>query len=1399
MVHKFLRLLKWGKTLFACCLLLFGIAAAPSSWAGSPYPKTIFEHLSVQDGLSQSSVLCIAQDTKGFMWFGTRNGLNRFNGHKFEVFVAADSASISNSYIHCLAAVGNGNLWVGTDQGLNYFDAATERFFHYFPSKEQAEANRVLSVFPIDGDRLLVGTALGLFMLHIPSATFSRPAFLGTADPVLRNGWVTDISQDQLGRVWIGTDEGLFRTGREMAELHPVPLPGEGQPRVSKVLHRPHTDTVWVATYGQGLYVLSAQAGEVLQNFASCSEGTYCLSDGRIRDMVFDQKGQLWIGTFEGLNTLEPDHGRLKKHFHYPEHPKSLSHNSVRALFLDRQGSVWIGTYSGGINLYSSDLQRFRHFYQLKGELVSLRHNVVSSFAQDSAGQLWIGSERGGISLFDPQGHRFLPLGNEWQGFGHGVVKALLYGQGDRLWIGTHAGGLSYRTPDGSQIVKVRHPEHPEFTEAVVNCLYQDSSGFLWIGTDRLGGLHRYHPASDRFIPSPRLQILQEMLRNVPVSCIMASQDGKIWLGTEGLGLLSYDPNNGEIRHYWQQPLGTNITALLQDGEGVIWIGSYGNGVACMQPRTQEIWQPKAMENLPNQVVFGLLQDAESTLWVSTLTGLLSYRQADSTFARFGKKQGMHLNEVNEGAFFMSADGRIWCGGNNGFVVFDPTETTLQAQAPPVVLTDFALFGQSVPIGVNSPLSQHISETEKVSLQHDQNIFTISFALLDYTYPLDNRYRYRLIGLEEDWNMGQGQMAVNYSLQNHGEYRFEVQAASPHGQWGSATRSLEIEMLPPPWKAWWAYTTYVSLVLGAVLLMRHYATKNVQIKGELKLEQLKHERQTEINQAKIEFFTNISHEIRTPLSLIIGPAEELLKKRPVGTEGQMLVRIYENAKRLHHLLNHLMDFRKAETGGLQPRYQAVDMGKIGQNVLNAFRSYAQLRGIRLRLSNKLEGEGMPLKADPQLMESLLYNLLSNALKFTPDQGKVKATLTQTEVESFKGAAEADKWPEVGFSALPEPKGKALLLIIEDTGQGIGQEALPHIFDRFYQASEGQQTHAGGTGIGLALVKSIVEAHKGKLLLQSKQGEGSKISVLLPFLHQQEVLATSAPPKKGTAAQLERDTPTLGLTAPGTPVRHTAPENAPLVFLADDQPEVLAFLTDLLGETYRLSVASNGEQAWERVRKGLPQLVLSDVMMPGIDGIQLCKKIKSTPATSHIPVILLTALTAEEARLQAFQSGADDYLTKPFQTELLRTRVAHFLQLQNKHRATQQHRLPLALQQAVPEGPDAKLLQKINQVVSERINDEALSVQELGNEVGMSRVQLYRKVKLLTGLSPVELIRGMRLDYAAFLLRQHDFNVAEVAFMSGFRDKDYFSKQFRERFEVTPSAYRKGQQDGLPLS
>ncbi len=1300
-----------------------------------------FKNLSIRNGLSQNTVNAILQDRKGFMWLGTKDGLNRYDGLSFRKFKhdAANPRSIGNSFITSLYEDFNGNIWVGTDAGVYIYYPEKEAFEEFdCQSLEKTRIERSVSMIAGDkqGRVWIAVEAQGMFCYD-------------TRQKLLRNYPLSEISSnikcftfDSGGTLWLGFyGDGLYYSKDNLATVHPYGSPEDGKREfeggvITKIVQGNY-NCLYIGSVKEGVSELNLTSGQVRNLLAidESGESIFC------RDLLPYSDNELWIGTESGiyiynLRTAQFIHLRASLYDSY-----SLSDNAIYALYKDREEGLWIGSYFGGVDYYPRQYTYFAKYYP-KNIANSLHGKRVREFCRADDGTLWIGTEDGGLNHFNPKTkefHFFEPSA----GFTniHGLCM-----DGSHLWVGTFSKGL--RVIDTRTGVVLRtytegHTPH-SLNDNSIFSICRTSAGEIYLGT--LFGLLRYNRTQDNFDCIPELN-------GKFVYDIKEDSYGNLWLATYANGAYCYDVSARRWKNYVfdaedEKSLPYDkVLSVFEDSYRQIWLTTQGGGFCLFHPDTETFTRYGLKDGLPNDVVYQIVEDDDRFLWLTTNNGLVRFDPKTMEMKVFSTANGLPTNQFNYRSGFKDEAGNIYLGSINGFVAFDPRTFAENRQVPAVAITDFLLFNKEVPVGeTDSPLKSSITFSDKVVLTADQNSFSFRIAALSYQAPRMNKLMYKLEGFDEGWlTIGESPL-VTYSNLGYGDYVFKVKASNSDGVWNEQETSLHLSILPPFYLSGWAYCFYVLFFMGCLVCVIFYFKRRNYRKQHRQMEMLEQEKEREVYHAKIDFFTNVAHEIRTPLTLIKGPLENIILKKEVDSETKEdLYIMKQNTERLLNLTNQLLDFRKTETRGFRLNFTECDVVAVLRETYFRFTSLAKQKGLDFIL--ELPQECFMADVNQEALTKIISNLLNNGVKYA-------STYLRISLETDE---------------------KVFHIRTFNDGEMIPDTMKEEIFKPFVRLDKEDEVTTG-TGIGLALSRSLAELHQGSLMME--KGEEVNCFCLTLPVNQDSTITLSAE----NVSQVEENS--CGWEQEETDTK----EKKPMILVVEDNPDMLAFIRKQLTTEYSVLTAMNGIEALAVLDNHYVNLVVSDVMMPQMDGFELCKTIKSDLSYSHIPVVLLTAKTNIQSKIEGLELGADAYIEKPFSVEYLLANISSLIHNREKLRQTFAKSPFVAANTMALTKADEEFIWKLNDIIQANLHNPEFSMEDMADALKMSRSSFYRKIKGVLDLSPNEYLRLERLKQAAQLLKEGKSRVNEICYTVGFNSPSYFSKCFLKQFGVLPKDF-----------
>lgn len=1377
-------------------IIVFPLLVTSSSLAQAD--KFRFEHISTSGGLSSNSITDILQDSYGFIWFATDLGLHRWDGYQIKTYYhdPNDNNSLSASEISTIYEDSKGVLWVGTfNRGLNSFNRQLENFTRYDISNINSGTTGQSSITKIYEDlnhNLWIGTSHGLVKFERDFGRFKKLIIDSTSHNEEYNraiNFINALCEKDANTLLVGTKCGLVQFDLvngifKKSQFNELELNKSSNKDLKDIrsIYKELSGVFWVATVGGGLCRYEPFKKRV-RHFLQKSDDAGTLRYIGINSITTDNSGDLWIGTWNGLYNYDKLGNKFRVHLHNSRDINSINGSDISKVYLDRDRNLWIGTRSNGVNLLPKWQKPFMSYEWDSEDPNSLGFGVVKSICEDNKGNLWIGSWGGGVSYYNFKNDKFThytTVATVQNRILSNYINIINVDKEDNIWIG--ATGLYWLDSKNRSI-----HTFDEIKRRRVRTICNAMNGNLWIGF-KYSGFALYSKAnkSFRYFYHDSNDILS--LSDNRITCMSEDKSGRLWIGTvDGLNCLERPLSKHVmfIKYYHDSRdptsiLHNTVTDIYQDCKGRLWIGT-ALGLNLYDAKTKSFKPIEIIKGSLNNVIQKILEDDKENLWIRCGGKLVRYNP-DTGDIRSYDKRDKFISIVQPGRWdevlYIGKTGRMYYGSVNKFVTFWPDRLIDNPNPPRVYITNILLHNRPLEIGKDSPLKNSITQVRKIELRHNDNALSFEFAALDYTNPRKNEYAYMMEGLDDNWiYTDASRRFANYTNLDPGEYLFRVKASNSDGIWNSVGVSVKVIILPPWWAAWWSYTAYVCFFLGLLYFMRRYELNRQKFKHSWELKRVEAENYQEIDRIKSRFFTNISHEFRTPLTLIKVPIQKILSgdfKGNIKKECQMILR---NTNRLMQLINQLLDLSKLDSGQMGLRASPEDIVPLLKGLTHSFESLAKQKNIKLLF--KSPESKVIVYVDRDKIEKIIINLLSNAFKFTPEWGNV---IVNINVPAFKSLdkTQLKKKSSLTFTEIQ----------VTNTGPGILPEHLRNIFNRFYQFDDSSVQKYEGTGIGLALAKELVELHHGKIKVESKPEKETTFTVYLPLgkdhLQPEEIIETNTEIGTGIDREIMESLLTFESqtdSASNRRVKHTF-----TILIVEDNPDMRNYISENLKPGYKIVEAKNGEEGIQKALRHSPNLIISDVMMPKMDGFRFCTEIKKDERTSHIPIILLTAKASSESKIKGFETGADDYLTKPFDNKELQVRIKNLINQRRKLQEKFQKEIKVSPSDITVTSIDEQLVQRAIYVVERNISDPNFDTAGMSKDLGISRMLLNTKLKALTGLSTGEFIRTLRLKRAAQLFQQGYGNVTQVAYEVGFQSLSYFAKAFREHFGKSPSQY-----------
>ena len=1416
-----------------------------------------FKHLAAEDGLSGNIVQSINKDSRGYLWIGCNNALNRYDGSKFTKYIhnPGDSTSITSGKITCTLEDKEGNLWISTKNGVCTFNYRTEKFKRFFNVKRENSFARTLYLTS-HNELFLVATS-GVYLFDRKLQKFIKYFSFDAENNA------TVMTEDEFGNLYIGTwGSGIMVVGADRKSSFMQTINAEFVTRDDNCVESmvvDHKGRIWIGTrngfyFAQSRTTISSTQFNI-QRVLDKTGNPLPISNHMVHSIAVDESNKIWLGTENGLNIYDPESQQLQIQYSTKNTPGRLSNNMILCVYNEPTSGIWIGTYQGGVNFYSKGNIPFKDMFPYINQSENKKIQYVKSVYQQPSGKYWVGTDYGLLRF-----SKNLQLDKAFTNTGHpgelikGGITAIYYDRFNEFWIGTWGGGMNKMDQGTEKFTNFSKLDGASTTDSMftfdcnIIAFAEDSQVYLWIA-NKFNVIDRYDRKARSF---RQIYISQQIGRpTMEINSIGMDKDDNLWIGATGAGLIKLDTKTLKAELFAPQEHNepesktglpsVDVYSVHIHKSGKIWMGT-GRGLSRFDPLTKEFTNYSTENGLNSEMVLGVVSDNKNNIWLSTLNGISRLDTTTGYFLNYNVEDGVISNAE---VAYKSGNGTLFFAGVNGITMFHPDSIWLNKQAPPIVFTDFKLFDKSI-LFKDKTLPFHVNEVNEIVLTYSQNSITIDFQALNFIQQNKNVYRCKLDGFDGEWIYLGAKNEVKYTNLNSGTYYFKVRAANNSGVWNNTERVLKITILTPWWKTLIFRVLVVVLIIILILLIIRLRTiqlvhqkralkikveertreiENQQVELQKQAVELLHtnsllvlnqkeielqkesitrqkdklEEKNEIleqqkeqilvqkmqteqmasqlheaDQKKIKFMTNVSHEFRTPLTLIYSPLENMLREFDHIGKDKLLTRLklmYRNTKRLLRLINEFLDISKMEAGLVKMNLGEGNITDFTQVMIDSYQFLALQNNIKYSFTSELKQHTCLFDADK--IEKIVTNLLSNAFKFTPCNGVIKVKLNvfqrneSGELEMFQ-------------------------IKVEDSGIGIKDEFKGRIFDRFFQI-ENSEEHNSGTGIGLALTQELIAIYGGTIRLENELGKGSSFFVTLPC-HE----------KYFNADEISKDIISIPYRSDELDFSNEAIISEPYegdemnfdnkkstILLVEDSLEIVQFLQEHFEEDFNFVSTNDGMNGFDKAVLTLPQVIILDVMMPKMNGFQLCEKLKKDERTCHIPVIFLTALAEIKEQMEGLENGADDYITKPFEVDLLRIKVNNLIESRRKLKLLYQKKLTLDTMGLVPDSTDEKLIRKILNIVEKEISNSGFGVEELSKIVGLSRTHLYRKVLEISNQSPVELIRNLRLEKAASLLGQNKFYISEVAYMAGFSEISYFRKIFKEFYGVSPSEFAKG--------
>ena len=1331
-------------------------------------------NISREHGLSNSTVFSIYQDSYGFIWFGTGDGLNRYDGTHMQIYRNDSKAdyTISDNYVKYIYEDHQRNLWIGTTNGLNLFERKTGRFKRYFVNAEDKSKNLTNDISCILEDtehNLWVGThGAGLAIVNKKTGKMQLIRGEYKNKKVFSGKHINHLFLDN-NQLWIATNRGVVIMNLQNKEFKNFVFPGKSRLDV-RTISEDSQGNKWFATEGDGIFMYSQSTGK-FKNFYHQEKQKLSLGSNLVRTLIIDSKGRLWSGCVTGgLNLFESKTNSFSRY---------ITDKTVSSLFEDNQGNIWAGTHRGGVYLYAPNAHKF-NIVEKETSPHILSTNDVGSFFEDRKGNIWIGTDGGGLSKYNPKTktavnfrHRTADINS----LGSDFILDIVEGKNSNIWISTWGGGINRYDANKSKFIHYKNKPQDKLSISsnYVHKMIPDEKGNFWVAT-YFGGLNYFNTVSGTFTRFASNQNEPTAIwGNNVISICEDAKKGNLWIGTDDAGLNYFDRSSKSFKHYFvNESRLREIRIIFKDQKNRIWVGTKG---IHLYNREKDKFEPyQKAQSLNADFIKGIIDDDKGRLWISTLNGLVVLDPETGTSRRFNASDGLQSLEFEANAVLKTRKGEMYFGGINGYNYFHPNQIPRNNFIPPVYFTELFIFNKKVvPLQKDSPLQQDLPFVSDIKLNYQQSSFSINYAALNYTSPNNNQYAYKLEGFDKDWNYVGNETKASYTNLDPGEYVLKVKAANNDGLWSNRIANLRITITPPFWKTIW-----FQILAGVLTISIIYYV--LFLKRKLELDKLEEKKKGEIHQMQLEFFTNISHEFRTPLALIIGRLEWLVKENYNHNLIPHIRSLFKNSTYLLNLLNELMDFRKVESGVPHLNVAKGSLSSFLDELAEEFIVLAEEKNIKLSINKHQEASEVWF--DRQVVEKIVTNLIHNSIKYTPSGGKVAIEILGSGFlqPKFKNQLSIKS----GYQPI-----EVISIRVVDSGVGITGDSLNFLFERYYRINNAHL----GSGVGLAFVKSLTLLHKGDIIVSSERNQGTEIVICLPA-NQQDYAATERRTEQPTSSLVNLESiasePEIGVfdQLPGSELDSDLMSSSVKrhILLVEDNLEMRNMLKESLSAYFNISEASNGLEGFRKVKEEFPELIISDVMMEGLDGIEFCKRIRKDEETSHIPFIMLTAKGSLDSQIAGIETGVDFYFPKPVSIQLLLLTIKNIFQQRQKLKNYYVKDHQVGLRELVHSVKEKEFLDRILDIIGRNMEDPNFDADVLCREIAMSKTNLYHKLKSITGHSISEFIRTVRLNKAKDILANEDILINEVMFRVGIQTQSYFTKVFKNEFGVTPSKF-----------
>jgi signal transduction histidine kinase/ligand-binding sensor domain-containing protein/DNA-binding response OmpR family regulator len=1358
-----------------------------------------FQFLGIKEEISKRAVSAIVQDPHGFMWIGTNGaGLYKYDGVNYISYEYdwKKSNSINSNLIYTIYVDTHNRIWVGTDEGLCLYNRNFDKFFSINLKKafgtRQKSAISVKSIIEDNSGNLLLGTyGNGLLILKLKTLEVTSVK----SDLNFNNDYLINcFAKSKKGEIYLGTSFGLKEFDAKTNKVNQVVLNSNNSkkiiPQSIESLLIDKNDDVWLGTIFDGLIKISRIDNLLIMN-------SFSISNKRIMSMIDIGNNTIFCATEnDGLILIDNNGNLLKKYVNSKFDSNSLSSNSIWSLYLDKDNRVWLGYYNKGVGVLDKLYKKFNVIESLVSNANSLQTSSVTGIVKDNKGKLWISMDGGGVDIYDSINKDFKHINSfdkkHYSGINTNDIQTVFIDSKQNIWLGSWNGGIYFLKSGTKNFINFNSTNTKGLYSNRILSFSEDSKGIIWIGTF-LKGLHYYDPRKNEFQWCNSKPFLDHFLNISNIRKVLVDSDDTVWVGTTN-GLYKVITNKDMTFSVFsmKDKMSKNskehksihsILSLYESKNKTIWIGTDGAGLFSYNQNNKQYKWYNNINGLNEKSVSSIIEYKDESIWISGRYGITKLELGLNKATNFTTEDGLLVNDFNYNSVLKDGD-NLYFGSYEGINYFNPNQISKTEKEPLLYLSDFKLFNKSVsPNDKKSPLSKVISETNSITLNHAQSVFSIEYVGINYTYPGKNEYAYYLEGFENNWNYVGNKRSATYTNLESGDYVFKVKSSDRGGYWNKKPLELYIKILPPWWKTNLAYFSYLFLLIFSVIYLNRFYQNRFKEKQSIKFEREKAIQIEKLNNKKLQFFTNISHEFRTPLTLIINPLEDIIKNKsdalPVDIVNKLEI-IHKSSDRLSRLINELMDFNKLQFNQVLLHAQQIEVISFTKDIVSYFDEEASSRRINLSLESNTEK--LLDWLDPKMYEKIIFNIVSNAFKVTADEGSIKIQINAQQKLAYLPLADINK------------KIESFEISVEDTGAGLDKKDISKIFDRFYQVNNLNKAYYGSTGIGLEVVRGFVELHKGKIEVESELGVGTKFTVTFPlgkdFFNENEILNEEYQLKLSKKAKLEHH---FNSSQTGIDHDEIVQERIHTILIVEDNTELRDYLKNELKKYYKVITAENGKKGFELALQKLPDLILTDVIMPVMNGLEMCKNIKGDLKTSHIPLLMLSAKAMIQDKLEGIDSGADIYLSKPFDMDILKSSLAQLI----TSRQLMFNKFYNGITKNAKEKTttlDNDFIQKALKFINENMSESDLSVEVLASKVFLSRSQLYRKLKTLTGVSVNEFIRNVRLEKAKQLIEVGNNNINEISYKVGFNSPSYFTKCYKAKYAHLPTQINEEKDD-----